>query len=774
MSDGINTINLGGSSARLGAAIGTGLSSGLETLAKMKLKSIHEDKQAQALAPFIGNNLDLAKKIMTLPEKERMVILQNLPNQGGQNYGQGSNTGQGGSTGNIFAPRQDPIRVETLNLKREKAARDIANIEKEDNRYAAKLSAANFAEFVEPAYKDAKAAEELNTKLRKIVVLSKGVGLEDKILEEFSDIPFLKTFAIAWQSREAAEGKKEQKQFLKTMKEQLVGKVSNQEMEAYLGQFPDLMTMSEDQVVAVVDGFIKLNDSIIANSKIKRAIFDRNPNITKPQFYNEFEDYFNPKPNESSLQRPNETVNEEPNQTTPLPLNETLPQAPNETLSPNLIPQSPQPEQARTFGQQATGVAASLAKSPATLMDVGTGIGNLGKKYITDPISNLTGYDEEKDFIKNQRKEFDRNNPSDNRSTSEKIKSFVNEKAEKISPGSTSDKNIGKVERALRTTASSAPILALFTPFTAFGIASSFAADVAGNVVGESLKDMRASPITQFIGNVATSIMTRKGFGYLADKISGITNASTTINQFEEELYKKSKETGAVKSIKTGKPLDKDTILGKLETFVTKVKGTDIGKGFSETEKKGLLENAKITAKAFEDKLISPNQLADRLKSININYVDNPSEYSKLYKQYRGIVANAIEETKGAHPEFYSNFKAAQELHSIQKYQSSLGNMVTQISNPKKIFEFVKGNPALSIVLAPLLGKKAAAGILASNLIPPIINNTVKTTKIIKYVLKHKQGAKLLENLVVAGAKENTPLFVNSLKAVGTIVKNVK
>ena len=62
MSDGINTINLGGSSARLGAAIGTGLSSGLEALAKMKLKSIHEDKQAQALAPFIGNNLDLAKK----------------------------------------------------------------------------------------------------------------------------------------------------------------------------------------------------------------------------------------------------------------------------------------------------------------------------------------------------------------------------------------------------------------------------------------------------------------------------------------------------------------------------------------------------------------------------------------------------------------------------------------------------------------------------------------------------------------------------------------
>jgi hypothetical protein len=355
MSDGINTINLGGSSARLGAAIGTGLSSGLEALAKMKLKSIHEDKQAQALAPFIGNNLDLAKKIMTLPEKERMVILQNLPNQGGQNYGQGSNTGQGGNTGqgqgfNIFAKQPTPISLyqqKQLEIDERKA---VAAEEKNKNILSAqqaKDSNIFYEKHVEPYMEEAEGLTEVNQRLESIVNSSSGISTFDRIAEGFKDssIPFASNLATFLQSDAAALAIKSRAQFLGGYSKAIKGaKPTEFIVNAYMKQYPDPVIQGQPTIEALALDIIRMNNFKIKNANLRHSIFEDDPKNTdlfkfnsKIKEYNAYEKELSKKKNKEPLTDQNE--DQQNNFPEVEPSQDLMPQQPEQAQ------QVPQPEQ---------------------------------------------------------------------------------------------------------------------------------------------------------------------------------------------------------------------------------------------------------------------------------------------------------------------------------------------------------------------------------------------------------------------------------------------
>lgn len=375
MSDGINTINLGGSSARLGAAIGTGLSSGLEALAKMKLKSIHENKQAENLSTFIGNNLPLAKKIMGLPEKERMIVLQNLPSylaqsglpgQGEQNTGQGGNTGQGQGF-NIFAKQPTPISLyqqKQLQIDERKA---VAAEEKNKNILSAqqaKDSNIFYEKHVEPYMQEAEGLIEVNQRLENIVNSSSGINTFDRIAEGFKDssIPFASNLATFLQSDAAALAIKSRAQFLGGYSKAIKGaKPTEFIVDAYMKQYPDPVIQGLSTVEALALDIIRMNNFKIKNANLRHSIFEDDPKSTdlfkfhsRIKEYNAYEKELSKKKNKEPLTDQNEDqqnnfpevepsqdlMPQQPEQAQQVPQPEQIPQAvPQQQQVPQQIPQ---------------------------------------------------------------------------------------------------------------------------------------------------------------------------------------------------------------------------------------------------------------------------------------------------------------------------------------------------------------------------------------------------------------------------------------------------
>jgi len=295
MADGINFLNLGGTSAGLGSALGTGLGSGLQSLAQMKLQQMQQAKQAQALAPFVGGNQDLANKLMSLPEKERFAILQNLPGQGvlGAGQQQGGLGVLAGQGGNLFQTPLSPYQSQMIQQKERSAlAKEEAN-KLTLSRQQAKDSNLFYKENIQPAVEEAKAAEKVNNRLKQMVTQSKGINFYDRIAEVGKKIPYIGSFFTYTQSTNATDAVKNKAKFIEDIRKQFVGKISNQQLDAYLAQFPDVLQMNEDQVKSLVDSLVALNDQVIQNSKIKREVFSNNPNISLSQLNDEVDAYLN-------------------------------------------------------------------------------------------------------------------------------------------------------------------------------------------------------------------------------------------------------------------------------------------------------------------------------------------------------------------------------------------------------------------------------------------------------------------------------------------------
>jgi len=317
MEDGIKTIGLGGTSAALGRAVGTGLGSGIEALAKMKLQSMQKEKSAQALSHFVGGNINAARRMMDLTEKERFAVLQNLSGQGGQDglaalANQGVNIGQGGNTGqgqgvNFFAKPPTPLnqfQKETLQLKaNENAAREEKNrinlsAQEEKNRInlsAQQIKASNdfYKEHIQPGVEEAKLVEKVNNRLREMVTQSKNVTKYDRVLEAGKKIPFIGSFLTYLQSTSAVESIKNKNKFFEDIQKQFKGVISKAKMKVYEKQFPDVLEMNEDQIKVLVDSFIKLNDLPIQTSRLQREAFRKNPNISIDQLNDEVDYYLN-------------------------------------------------------------------------------------------------------------------------------------------------------------------------------------------------------------------------------------------------------------------------------------------------------------------------------------------------------------------------------------------------------------------------------------------------------------------------------------------------
>jgi hypothetical protein len=351
MEDGIKTIGLGGTSAALGRAVGTGLGSGIEALAKMKLQSMQKEKSAQALSHFVGGNINAARRMMDLTEKERFAVLQNLSGQGGQDglaalAGQGVNTGQANNTGqgqgvNFFAKQPTPISLyqqKQLEIDERKA---VAAEEKNKNLLSAQqVKASNdfYEKYIHPDIQMSRNLSQVNKRLESLKESSKGITVKDRGLEliKNSAIPFATGIATFMQSPSAALAGKQRAAFLQDYSKTLGGSRSTEFLvEAYMKQYPDALLQGELTVEKIANDIIGFNNFLINEAKLKQNIFNKNPNISPSQLDNEIESFYNKlltdqKPEESQ-QVEDESSNIRPS------VGSFMSEEPNQTQTPNQI-----------------------------------------------------------------------------------------------------------------------------------------------------------------------------------------------------------------------------------------------------------------------------------------------------------------------------------------------------------------------------------------------------------------------------------------------------
>lgn len=333
--------------------------------------------------------------------------------------------------------------------------------------------------------------------------------------------------------------------------------------------------------------------------------------------------------------------------------------------------------------------------------------------------------------------------------------------AEFISPGSTGDPQ-GVIETAARNTAKSAPLLALTGSFNPVGIATDFSASLGAEVA----KDVGFGPGGQTVAALGTGILAGKGFNALARKIKGV-KPTTTIREFKKDLYEEAEKAGnnpTIKSQTIGSQTEKG-VVNKLNDIEEKARRITTGAAFTDSEKKQILDNIDTTRsnllKSQENNLLSPNALSQELRDINKNYVKDDTVLGRIYKDYRGVLAEALEDAGKTNPKWYDKWKPANELHGIENWKSSFTSALNQFKGDK-IIDKISSNPAL-LATMPFMTVKKAGGLLTGATLGKIFDKTAQGYKTLQFAMNNPQGQELLNRLVQASATNDAGFIKRSL-----------
>ena len=333
--------------------------------------------------------------------------------------------------------------------------------------------------------------------------------------------------------------------------------------------------------------------------------------------------------------------------------------------------------------------------------------------------------------------------------------------AEFISPGATGDPQ-GVIETAARNTAKSAPLLALTGSFNPVGIATDFSASLGAEVA----KDVGFGPGGQTVAALGTGILAGKGFNALARKIKGV-KPTTTIREFKKGLYEEAEKAGnnpTIKSQAIGSQAEKG-VVNKLNDIEEKARRITTGAAFTDSEKKQILDNIDTTRsnllKSQENNLLSPNALSQELRDINKNYVKDDTVLGRIYKDYRGVLAEALEDAGKTNPKWYDKWKPANELHGIENWKSSFTSALNQFKGDK-IIDKISSNPAL-LATMPFMTVKKAGGLLTGATLGKIFDKTAQGYKTLQFAMNNPQGQELLNRLVQASATNDAGFIKRSL-----------
>lgn len=335
---------------------------------------------------------------------------------------------------------------------------------------------------------------------------------------------------------------------------------------------------------------------------------------------------------------------------------------------------------------------------------------------------------------------------------SQKISEFFGTDSESEQPQNV----IGK---AIYYTAGNWPLLFLGGGTLPFKVASDLASSLGMSVAEKA----ELGPIAQ----IGASILGRKGFKYAANKLKKDTFNPSKINKFTSNLYEKEKELGSKI------PVNGEDIKSKLNNLSSEIKKkfTDPRK-FSDSDKSRLLSNIENASNQVSKQDLTASDIFDIKRNLNKIYIPSKSVEGREFNKLRNIFTEELDNLGHAHKRWGNAWKSADELYSIEKWQSGFTRSIENLADKGKLGKIIS-NPltygTLSLlgniskgILAPALLGAGSAGI-GLNLGNKAYEIGKRNYDFFQSLSKTKDGQKLLWEIVGDSAKESTIGLAQSL-----------
>lgn len=382
------------------------------------------------------------------------------------------------------------------------------------------------------------------------------------------------------------------------------------------------------------------------------------------------------------------------------------------------IQESQKDSNLQRLGQFATGLGVRAAQAPFNLAELaGSGL---------ESISSALG------LPKVERK-FEQ-------APSEYIESFFDKK--NIEP-----ENI--LTKSLQMTAGNWPLLLLGTGSLPFKIG----ADIAGSLGMTASEKLGAGSL----GQIGAGILASKGFGNLAGSIKKSLKQPNKIGEFKTNLYNQERELGSKIKVNT------DEIRNPLTKLYTDVEKQFVNTAtFNDAAKSRVLDNILTADKLIAKPDLNAADVFEIKKLLNQAYAPAKSIENKFYQKLRSIFSNTLENIGESNKQWSNAYKTADQLHAIENWQSALGKSLDSISQSGKLGKLATSpltHGALSLLAGGAIGPKAAGiagGILAGKVGIKSAESAIRATKFIDQLSKSKDGQKILWDIVIDSAKNNS------------------
>lgn len=412
-----------------------------------------------------------------------------------------------------------------------------------------------------------------------------------------------------------------------------------------------------------------------------------------------------------------------------------------------------QSEQQPSLGDQAQQKPGLLKQSA----QVGAGLLNAATRSITAPAELINALSTNEFAQKTREPGY--------KGVSEKIKSGIESVA---GEGSTEAKN--PLNKIAQYTASSLPAIAATGGLTIPKVLS----DLAGSAAVVGTEAFTNNPLVK----IGANILGQRGYSNLAKRIHAGSKAGSILNKVtagqethvetaKKALYEKKEALGS--KIKT----DTKPLINSLEEYKHKAK--DVG-SFTASE----VKEAQRDVDKLLRKLDMPKKSADDIynlkKTVN-EFFDRPN-LTKAQKSYYGGLNNEIKkhlETIGSdHPEFNSAWKTADELHSLQNWQSNLDKAVKEWLPSGKLQKAAKhplSHGAIGILSGIAKGK--SAGLLSA--LPAAYQlgskGIAKPAAFVNYLYQNPEGQKILWRIVADAGKDASTALLKDFRSLDKVAE---
>lgn len=295
--------------------------------------------------------------------------------------------------------------------------------------------------------------------------------------------------------------------------------------------------------------------------------------------------------------------------------------------------------------------------------------------------------------------------------------------------------------KALQLTAGNWPLLILGGGH----LLPKLGADIAGSLGISLAEEAGLGPIAQ----IGAGVLGQKGFDKLSRGIKSSYKNPAKLQQFISNLYDQERKLGSSISVNNNK------IIKELDNLRHEVEKKFVNpRTFSESSKSRSLSNIDAASKLASKTNMTGSDVFEIKKLLNEVYAPANSRENKIYQQLRHIFKDELNNLSKKNPQWADAWKKADELYSIEKWQSGLGRWVDEMGNLG--------------MLPKLLSKsltKSALSMLAGGLKIPVkgAESAARAGKFLNSLSQTTEGKKLLWDIVADSAKESTNSLTNNI-----------